>query len=267
MFPIQARLHVGHFPTSLGFQPPTPGAGTGAATTLCTLYYVLRHTSKRTRRYASRLPAHQAQLRLAFAFILVLFPEPCQVARRGGPPLPRRSPPANNAPPAHTAPGPARHGRRPAVRPSRRRRPPRRCASGRRSAPGHVCGRECRLAPVVGNAYQCLTSGRLHICDATCDNRVYYDAHSTICRCVAVAGGVPGAQLPTSLSGDDRTSACVHRLSRKVFKGGDSAGGACRQDQPGSLQPQLCCICVLERQHLLQFCRLPSRFNTRNVRD
>lgn len=46
----------------------------------------------------------------------------------------------------------------------------------------HQCTRNCPVRHVMGNMFECAASGQMHICDATCTQRVVYDNVSTICR-------------------------------------------------------------------------------------
>lgn len=46
----------------------------------------------------------------------------------------------------------------------------------------HVCSRFCRISHQFGNLYRCETSGTVHICDMNCNQRIFYDNHSQICR-------------------------------------------------------------------------------------
>mmetsp|Transcript_37122 Transcript_37122/g.94863 ORF Transcript_37122/g.94863 Transcript_37122/m.94863 type:complete len:120 (+) Transcript_37122:250-609(+) len=47
---------------------------------------------------------------------------------------------------------------------------------------GHVCSRFCAIGHQFGNLYRCESSGTVHICDWNCDQRIFYDRYSTICR-------------------------------------------------------------------------------------
>jgi len=46
----------------------------------------------------------------------------------------------------------------------------------------HECTHTCCVQHEFGNLYKCLSSGQLHVCDANCDQRLYNDRYSTICR-------------------------------------------------------------------------------------
>ncbi|GIL82968.1 hypothetical protein Vretimale_8490 [Volvox reticuliferus] len=46
----------------------------------------------------------------------------------------------------------------------------------------HVCGHTCNVVHEFGNMYRCVTSGLVHICDSTCNQRLYHDRYHTICR-------------------------------------------------------------------------------------
>jgi hypothetical protein len=46
----------------------------------------------------------------------------------------------------------------------------------------HVCTRNCAYKNEFANVYSCLTSGQIHICDNTCNQLVWFDRYSSICR-------------------------------------------------------------------------------------
>lgn len=46
----------------------------------------------------------------------------------------------------------------------------------------HMCDHRCNVQPLFGNAYRCESSGQVHVCDANCSQRMYYDRYSTVCR-------------------------------------------------------------------------------------
>ena len=46
----------------------------------------------------------------------------------------------------------------------------------------HECCHTCLVSHEFGNVYKCHSSGQLHVCDANCGQRVFYDKYSTICR-------------------------------------------------------------------------------------
>ncbi|KAG2490787.1 hypothetical protein HYH03_010709 [Edaphochlamys debaryana] len=46
----------------------------------------------------------------------------------------------------------------------------------------HVCGHTCAVVHEFGNMYRCQSSGLVHICDSTCNQRLYHDKYHTICR-------------------------------------------------------------------------------------
>lgn len=46
----------------------------------------------------------------------------------------------------------------------------------------HKCTRYCTFEHAFGNLYVCQTSGMQHVCDANCDQGVYYDGAHVICR-------------------------------------------------------------------------------------
>ncbi|XP_072966129.1 uncharacterized protein [Typha angustifolia] len=48
--------------------------------------------------------------------------------------------------------------------------------------PSHKCDVRCQNEHVFGNMYRCRLTGITHICDKTCDQRIVYDNHSSLCR-------------------------------------------------------------------------------------
>ncbi|KAL4444295.1 hypothetical protein ABPG75_012032 [Micractinium tetrahymenae] len=46
----------------------------------------------------------------------------------------------------------------------------------------HVCTRQCEFKQVFGNMFYCVTSGQAHVCDQNCNQRIFYDNHTDICR-------------------------------------------------------------------------------------
>uniref|UniRef100_A0A061RXP7 F-box protein skip31 n=1 Tax=Tetraselmis sp. GSL018 TaxID=582737 RepID=A0A061RXP7_9CHLO len=46
----------------------------------------------------------------------------------------------------------------------------------------HICTRFCQISHLFGNAYRCETTGAVHICDINCNQKIFYDNHSQICR-------------------------------------------------------------------------------------
>lgn len=46
----------------------------------------------------------------------------------------------------------------------------------------HICTRNCQFHCLFGNLYSCSTSQQVHVCDQTCNQRVWYDNHHSICR-------------------------------------------------------------------------------------
>lgn len=46
----------------------------------------------------------------------------------------------------------------------------------------HQCSRFCSFEHVVGNVYACTSSGKTHVCDANCTERVQLDSYSSVCR-------------------------------------------------------------------------------------
>ncbi|CAL8461896.1 g1427 [Coccomyxa elongata] len=47
---------------------------------------------------------------------------------------------------------------------------------------GHQCTRFCGFEHVFGNVFNCTSSGKTHICDSTCEERVQLDPHTSVCR-------------------------------------------------------------------------------------
>jgi hypothetical protein len=64
--------------------------------------------------------------------------------------------------------------------------------------PTHVCGAACTVEPLFGNAFRCLSTGMIHICDQNCDQRVEYGRAHTICviskKVAPLAGDEPPQQ-------------------------------------------------------------------------
>lgn len=46
----------------------------------------------------------------------------------------------------------------------------------------HLCSHRCHVQREFGNVFRCMTSGLVHVCDQTCNQRLYNDRYSTICR-------------------------------------------------------------------------------------
>ena len=46
----------------------------------------------------------------------------------------------------------------------------------------HTCSRNCEYQHLFANVFTCQTSGQVHVCDQTCNQRVWYDSYSSICR-------------------------------------------------------------------------------------
>ncbi len=46
----------------------------------------------------------------------------------------------------------------------------------------HECSHRCSVEHLFGNVFQCHTSGQVHVCDANCQQQVYNDRYSRICR-------------------------------------------------------------------------------------
>ncbi|KAL4441518.1 hypothetical protein ABPG77_002022 [Micractinium sp. CCAP 211/92] len=46
----------------------------------------------------------------------------------------------------------------------------------------HVCTRQCEFKTVFGNLFYCVSSGQAHVCDQNCNQRIFYDNHTDICR-------------------------------------------------------------------------------------
>lgn len=55
------------------------------------------------------------------------------------------------------------------------------CLAAHVSLP-HQCGHRCQVQREFGNVFRCTTSGMIHVCDQTCNQRLYNDRYSTICR-------------------------------------------------------------------------------------
>ena len=47
---------------------------------------------------------------------------------------------------------------------------------------GHECTRFCSFEHVLANVFTCKTSGKTHICDSTCEERIQLDSHTSVCR-------------------------------------------------------------------------------------
>lgn len=81
----------------------------------------------------------------------------------------------------------------------------------------HLCDHRCRVTHVFGNAYQCESSGQLHVCDANCGQRVYRDRYSTVCRISrrvfpsAWVAPAPCRKRSCSLADDAPADACRKR--------------------------------------------------------
>ncbi|GLC34429.1 hypothetical protein PLESTB_000729700 [Pleodorina starrii] len=46
----------------------------------------------------------------------------------------------------------------------------------------HICGHSCNVVHEFGNMYRCVSSGLMHICDKGCNQRLWHDRYTTICR-------------------------------------------------------------------------------------
>lgn len=46
----------------------------------------------------------------------------------------------------------------------------------------HVCNRYCSFTNLFGNVFTCQTSGSVHVCDNTCNQRVWVDPYTSVCR-------------------------------------------------------------------------------------
>ena len=46
----------------------------------------------------------------------------------------------------------------------------------------HKCSRFCSFEHIVGNVWQCTSSGTTHVCDSNCSERVQLDPYSSVCR-------------------------------------------------------------------------------------
>jgi hypothetical protein len=114
----------------------------------------------------------------------------------------------------------------------------------------HQCGHRCQVEALFGNAYRCVTSGLVHICDRNCDQRVPYDRYSTICVVSKrlgppVGGGLGGAADGMTMGVDDTNGA------RKRSVGGEDdvafGGLAGNGDAAAMLQAQM-----MQQQHQQQ---------------
>lgn len=54
--------------------------------------------------------------------------------------------------------------------------------NGKGEEKNHKCDNRCQNKHVVGNMYQCKQTGKPHICDQNCDQRILYDNHNSMCR-------------------------------------------------------------------------------------
>lgn len=45
----------------------------------------------------------------------------------------------------------------------------------------HQCSHVCSVQHAFGNTFVCASSGMMHVCDATCNHRVWADRYSDIC--------------------------------------------------------------------------------------
>jgi hypothetical protein len=101
--------------------------------------------------------------------------------------------------------------------------------------PNHQCGAACSVEALFGNAYRCLSSGMVHICDRNCDQRVAYDRWSSICVISKKLGP------PMTGSGGIGGAADLDTAARKRMSGG---GGQEAEQQ----QLATAAISMMERQ-------------------
>ena len=88
----------------------------------------------------------------------------------------------------------------------------------------HQCGPHCTVEALFGNAYRCVTSGLVHICDRNCDQRVPYDRYSTICVVSKRLGPPMGGGLGMMDGVADGSSAGGAPRKRSIGGGGDDVG-------------------------------------------
>lgn len=50
------------------------------------------------------------------------------------------------------------------------------------SLQAHICTRNCVFQHQFGNVFSCFSSGTTHVCDITCNQKVWYDNYHSICR-------------------------------------------------------------------------------------
>ncbi|CAG9465826.1 unnamed protein product [Pedinophyceae sp. YPF-701] len=46
----------------------------------------------------------------------------------------------------------------------------------------HTCTRFCQMGHEFGNVYRCCSTGKLHVCDSNCAERVQVDNYTAVCR-------------------------------------------------------------------------------------
>lgn len=97
--------------------------------------------------------------------------------------------------------------------------------------PHHQCGPHCSVEPLFGNAYRCVTSGLVHICDRNCDQRVPYDRYSTICVVSKRLGPPAGGGLTGDMVDDGGAAAAAARK-----RASDSVAVAAAATQEGAAQ-------------------------------
>ncbi|KAG2434610.1 hypothetical protein HXX76_007505 [Chlamydomonas incerta] len=87
---------------------------------------------------------------------------------------------------------------------------------------GHVCNHTCCVTHEFGNMYRCATSGLVHICDSTCNQRLYHDKYSTICRISRklhppfTTEGTMDAEMPRKRSGGEEVLPSVDSWKRRT---------------------------------------------------
>lgn len=89
------------------------------------------------------------------------------------------------------------------------------------TTPHHQCGPRCTVEALFGNAYRCVTSGLVHICDRNCDQRVPYDRYSTIC----VVSKRLGPPLGGGLGGGGGEMMADDAVRKRSCGGGDDVNG------------------------------------------
>ena len=46
----------------------------------------------------------------------------------------------------------------------------------------HTCTRFCQFRHLFGNVFQCSSSGSTHVCDTNCNQQIFHDSQTKICR-------------------------------------------------------------------------------------